>query len=215
MASPRKAWPPAASSSRSTPLPADYGGAAGGLGPDGQLIWTNSYSTFGGEGFAFTPVRLWSPRTRKVTTLEPAGQHGGALSPPVFFDPGHELAAWEQADGSQQEIVEFNLATGATDVVARGYVGPPVFVGDAFGSGYLGWTTASASSYLASTASLASASLATATTWADSYAASADYVIVESSPASKALHLRRHWHLVSGSTVSALRCAGPAKPAGR
>jgi len=51
------------------PLPADYGGAAGGLGPDG-----------------------WSPRTRKVTTLEPAGQHGGALSPPVFFDPGHELA---------------------------------------------------------------------------------------------------------------------------
>jgi hypothetical protein len=59
-------------------LPASYTGAQGGLGPGGELIWTNTYSTHRGQGTpGTTPVRLWSPRTGRMTALEPAGQHGG------------------------------------------------------------------------------------------------------------------------------------------
>ncbi|HXW43158.1 MAG TPA: hypothetical protein VEL03_00115 [Streptosporangiaceae bacterium] len=114
-------------------LPQDYSGPQGGLGPAGELIWTNSYSTHGGESYGLTQVRYWSPRAGKVTVtaLEPAGQTGDALSGPVFAEPGNKLAAWEQADGSTQEIVEANLVTGAVDVIARGRLGPPVFVGTA------------------------------------------------------------------------------------
>jgi hypothetical protein len=109
-------------------LPQNYSGSQGGLGPAGELVWTNSYSTPGDQSYGLTPVRSWSPRTGKLTTLEPAGQHGGALSAPAF-SPGGKLAAWEQADGSTQEIVEANLAAGAVAVIARGHLGPPVFVG--------------------------------------------------------------------------------------
>jgi hypothetical protein len=111
-------------------LPASYTGAHGGLGPGGDVIWFNTYGTHGGQGnTATTPVQLWSPRTRQTTTLEPAGQDGGALSAPVVLK--QTFAAWEQGDGPQQEIVEADLATGVTDVIARGSVGPPVFVGEA------------------------------------------------------------------------------------
>jgi hypothetical protein len=109
------------------PLPSNYGRAQGGLGPNGALIWTGTGNASGGV----TPVRMWSPRIGKVTSLEPAGQHGAALTPPVFSGPGNNFAAWELADGSQQEIVEANLGTGVTGVVARGHLGPPVFVGNA------------------------------------------------------------------------------------
>jgi hypothetical protein len=113
-------------------LPASYTGAQGGLGPGGDLVWSNSYGTHGGQGNpATTPVQLWSPRTRQTTALEPAGQDGGALSAPVFFPATHEFAAWEQADGGKQEIVEADLASGATVVVATGYFGPPVFADEA------------------------------------------------------------------------------------
>jgi hypothetical protein len=111
-------------------LPQNYSSPQGGVGPAGELVWTNSYSTPGDQSYGLTAVRSWSPRTGKLTTLEPAGQHGDALSPPVF-SPGDKLAAWEQADGSTQEIVEANLATEAVDVIARGHLGPPVFVGTA------------------------------------------------------------------------------------
>jgi len=109
-------------------LPASDDGAIGGLAPDGDLIWFNVHSTYGGENSDTTAMQLWSPRTRTVTTLEPAGQHGGALSAPVFFGG---LAAWEQADGSTREIVVANLRTGVANVIARGPVLAPVFVGDA------------------------------------------------------------------------------------
>jgi hypothetical protein len=111
------------------PLPAGDGAAQGGLGPDGDLIWTSTRSTYGSEGFAYTPVRMWSPRTGQTTTLAPAGHHGDALSAPVFFK--QTLAAWVQADGSRQVIVEANLATGSTAVIDRGFLGPPVVVGAA------------------------------------------------------------------------------------
>jgi hypothetical protein len=113
--------------SRILALPEGYSGPQGGLGPADELVWTDSYSTHGGESYGLTPVRSWSP-TRGLATLEPADQHGDALSAPSF-SPGGKLAAWEQADGSAQEIVEANLATGAVDVIFRGYLGPPVFVG--------------------------------------------------------------------------------------
>jgi hypothetical protein len=110
-------------------LPAGYSGAQGGLGPAGDLVWTSTDSTYGGVGLAGTPVQLWSPRTGTTTTLEPAGQHGGALSAPVIVL--QKFAAWEQASGRQQEIVEADLDTGVTVVIARGYLGSPVFVGTA------------------------------------------------------------------------------------
>jgi hypothetical protein len=110
-----------------TALLPHYEGAQGGLGPGGELIWTSTYGTYGGESYAYTPMMAWSPRTGQRVTLEPAGQHGGAMSAPVFFNQA--IAAWEQSDGSQQEIVEANLGTGRTDVIARGFFGPPVFVG--------------------------------------------------------------------------------------
>ena len=113
-------------------LPASYTGAHGGLGPDGDVIWSSSYSTHGGQGNpGMTPVQLWSPRTGRTTTLEPAGQHGGALSAPVIFPATREFAAWEQQDGGKQEIVEADLASRATVVIATGYFGPPVFAGNA------------------------------------------------------------------------------------
>jgi hypothetical protein len=121
---------------RIDPLPAGYQGAYGGLGPDGELVWTNARGTYGGEGFAYSPMRMWSPRTGRTTTLEPAGQHGDAMGAPVFFN--QTIVAWEQTDGSQQEIVEADLTTGVTDVIARGNLGPPVFVRAA-----LVWTVAS------------------------------------------------------------------------
>jgi hypothetical protein len=108
-------------------LPPHYEGAQGGLGLGGELIWTSMYSTHGGESYAYTPMLAWSPRSGRTVALEPAGQHGDAMGAPVFLNQA--IAAWEQADGSQQEIVEANLATGSTDVIARGYLGPPVFVG--------------------------------------------------------------------------------------
>jgi hypothetical protein len=111
------------------PLPAAYEGLQGGLSPAGELVWTSSYSTHGGEAYAYTPMQAWSPLTGTSTTLEPAGQHGDAMGAPVFLNQA--IVAWEQTDGSQQEIVEANLAAGSTDVIARGYLGPPVFVGTA------------------------------------------------------------------------------------
>jgi hypothetical protein len=113
-------------------LPASYTGAHGGLGPNGDVIWSSTYNTHGGQGNAgMTPVELWSPRTGRITTLEPAGQHGGALSAPVIFPATREFAAWEQQDGGKQEIVEADLASRATMVIATGYFGPPVFAGNA------------------------------------------------------------------------------------
>lgn len=111
-----------------TPLPSSYTGPHGGLGPAGALVWTSTYPTRSEFG-SMTPVQKWSPRVPSVTNLAPPGQNGAVLSPPVFSSPGDRLAAWEIEDGTQQEIAEANLATGVTDVIARGHLGPPVFVG--------------------------------------------------------------------------------------
>ncbi len=108
-------------------LPANYTGVQGGVGAGGPLVWSSTYND-GALIAPMTPVSMWSPTTGQVRTLEPAGQHGGALSAPVVFG---NAAAWEQADGSQQEIVEANLHTARTYVVARGRLGPPVVVGNA------------------------------------------------------------------------------------
>jgi len=113
-------------------LPASYTGAQGGLGPDGDVLWTSTYGTHGGQGdTGTTPVQLWSPRTGQTATLEPAGQHGGPLSAPVLFPATHEFAAWAQTEGGKQEIVEANLTSRATVVIATGYFGPPVFADNA------------------------------------------------------------------------------------
>jgi hypothetical protein len=113
-------------------LPARDDSAAGALTRNGDLIWVSYYNR-GGDYISAgsTPVRLWSPRTGAVTVLEPAGQDGVPLSAPVLFSNQGGLAAWLQEDGRRTEIVEANLATRAVDVIARGYFGPPVFVGTA------------------------------------------------------------------------------------
>jgi hypothetical protein len=61
-----------------------------------------------------------------------------ALSPPVFGGRHNQLVAWESEGANYgsptRKIVEADLLTGVTDVVASGYVGAPVFVGS-----YLVW----------------------------------------------------------------------------
>jgi hypothetical protein len=111
-------------------LPADYNGAQGVLAPDGDLLWSTTYPIKRGYSYGTTPVQLWSPHTGKVATLEPGHQGGAALSPPVL-DAVRDVAAWEQKEGGKQEIVVDNLAVGQPRVIAVGYLGPPVFVGDA------------------------------------------------------------------------------------
>jgi len=122
-------------------LPASGEPTAGALGGNGDLIWFTGNTTPSGAAAAGTPMRLWSPSTGAVTTLEPPGQRGIALSFPVLAEPAGTLAAWVQADGSQRAIVEANLRTGAAAVIATGYVGPPLFVG-----GTLVWSVADTAS---------------------------------------------------------------------
>jgi hypothetical protein len=110
-------------------LPPSYTSSQGGLGPADALVWTSTYATRGEFG-AMAPVWMWPPRSRVVITMEPARQNGTVLSAPVFSTGGN-LAAWELADGRRQEIAEANLDTERTDVIARGRLGPPVFVGNA------------------------------------------------------------------------------------
>lgn len=118
-------------------LPASDVTVTGALSAGGELIWSAGYSTPGDQGSGSTPMRMWSPRTG-VATLEPGHQSGPALSAPVLYANAGKLAAWLQADGRKREIVEANLGTGAVHVVATGYLGPPVFAGDA-----LVWSAAS------------------------------------------------------------------------
>lgn len=121
-------------------LPVSDVRATGALSEGGQLVWSNGYNTAGDQSSGSTPMQMWSPRTG-VVTLEPPHQSGAALSAPVLWASHGKLAAWLQADGQRREIVEANLGTGAVDVVATGYVGPPVFAGNA-----LLWSGASSAS---------------------------------------------------------------------
>jgi hypothetical protein len=74
------------------------------------------------------------------------------------------------------------------------------------GPGFIGWETASAGAYLASTSSFAVRKVINGTsTWGLLYG-SGNNVLVATSPPSKKSRLF-HYHLVSGSTISALRCA--------
>jgi len=118
-------------------LPARGQPTAGTLAGNGDLIWFTGNTTPSGAAAAGTPMRLWSASTGAVTTLEPPGQRGIALSFPVLAQPAGTLAAWAQADGSRRAIVEANLRTGAVAMIATGYVGPPLFVG-----GSLVWSVA-------------------------------------------------------------------------
>jgi hypothetical protein len=111
-------------------LPPQLIHAQGALGPDGDIVWVNTYKG-GGQGEGRTSAaQMWSPRTG-LRALEPAGQSSEVLSVPVVSGTDDQHAAWEQADGARQEIIEADLVTGVADVIARGYVGPPVFVGSA------------------------------------------------------------------------------------
>jgi hypothetical protein len=121
-------------------LPDSYVRATGALSVGGELIWSSGYSTPGDQSSGSTPMRMWSPQTG-VVTLEPPRQSGAALSAPVLYASRGKLAAWLQAAGHKREIVEANLGTGAVDVVATGYLGPPVFAGNA-----LVWSAASSAS---------------------------------------------------------------------
>lgn len=119
------------------PLSARYFGGAGALTRNGDLIWVSYYDRPSGVTAGSSPVQMWSPLTGTVTELEPPGQDGVALSAPVLMLQYGKTAAWLQSDGRQREIVEANLGSGKVDVVARGYLSPPVFVGDA-----LAWSAA-------------------------------------------------------------------------
>jgi hypothetical protein len=126
---------------RMTPgMPSMYHSAQGGLGPDGDVVFTSTFSSpAAGSGTA--TVAVWSPRTiswsplGQTAPLEPAGEISSALSAPVFAGPADQLVAWEAqdwiGDSLVRQIVEADLRTGVTDVVATGYVGAPVFVGGA------------------------------------------------------------------------------------
>jgi hypothetical protein len=125
-------------------LLSEYKSAQGGLGPDGDVVFTDTYSS-PAAGSGTSTVIVWSPRTLawrrtlagsplgQMAPLEPAGDAGTALSAPVFAGPANHLVAWEAQDwignSSVRQIVEADLLTGVADVIASGYVGAPVFVG--------------------------------------------------------------------------------------
>lgn len=119
-------------------LPSYFGSAQGGLGPDGDVVFTNAYSS-ATVGSGMSAVIVWSPRKLawsplgQMSPLEPVGTVSTALSAPVFAGPDNQLVAWEAQDriGNSviRQIVEADLLTGVTDVIATGYVGAPVFVG--------------------------------------------------------------------------------------
>ena len=109
-------------------LPPYYHLVEGALGPDGELV--SAYTVMVPGTFLWSEVLVWSPEAGIQALLEPAGTHGLLVGTPVFSGRSNELVAWEQEDGTQLEIVEANLVTKTVDVIARGYVGPPVFVGN-------------------------------------------------------------------------------------
>ena len=121
-------------------LPSYFGGAQGGLGPDGDVVFTNTYSS-PAAGSGTTAVIVWSPRTLAwsplghMSPLQLVGDLSTPLSAPVFAGPANQLVVWEAqawtGNSFVRQIVEADLLTGVTDVIASGYVGAPVFVGSA------------------------------------------------------------------------------------
>jgi hypothetical protein len=132
------------------PMPSSVNGAEGGLGPDGNVVFTVTQSGSGGS--TASNVMVWSPTPLPTSiarediahwlTIGMIGQATNALSAPVFGGRSSQLVAWEapgaKYDSPTHKIVEANLLTGVTDVVASGYVRAPVFVG-----GDLVWPVAS------------------------------------------------------------------------
>jgi hypothetical protein len=117
--------------------------AAGGLGPDGDVVFSTTlvepWGVTTAALIAWSPkAHAWSPWPYQQKDLGPTGQGGFPMSAPVFSGPANQLVAWEASDqvpnsdrnGSTRQIYEADLLTGVTDVVASGYVGAPVFVGD-------------------------------------------------------------------------------------
>jgi hypothetical protein len=116
--------------------------AQGGLGPDGDVVVRTLNASVQTNGSEFwSSVLVFSPRTiawsatGQAAVLEPAGEVSSALSAPVFGGSAHQLVAWEALEWTPnshvRQIVEADLLTGVTNVVASGYVGAPVFVGNA------------------------------------------------------------------------------------
>jgi hypothetical protein len=132
-------------SAKITTQPPNWNGAQGGLGPDGDVVFTMTDSYYG--SFAGTEVVVWSPtplpswmakrNSGQVVPLLIANDDTNALSAPVFAGPDHQLVAWEapggpvadSSDSPTRQILEADLLTGVAQVVASGYVGAPVFVG--------------------------------------------------------------------------------------
>jgi hypothetical protein len=126
-------------SQKITTQPPNWNGAQGGLGPDGDVVFTMTDSYYG--SFAGTEVVVWSPtpmpswmarrNSGQVVPLQLPRYDTNALSAPVLGGRFNQLVAWESPGGDipTRHIVEANLLTGAIDVVATGYVGAPVFVG--------------------------------------------------------------------------------------
>jgi hypothetical protein len=128
-----------------TTQPPNWNGAQGGLGPHGELVFTMTDSYDG--SVAATEVVVWSPtplpswmarrNSGQVVPLQMTNDDTDALSAPVFAGPDHQLVAWEASgpgpvvgsDSPTRQIVEADLLTGVTRMVATGYVGAPVFVG--------------------------------------------------------------------------------------
>jgi hypothetical protein len=115
--------------------------AQGGLGPNGEVVYTVTQSLSSGPinsnvlVWSPTPLPSWiaSQNIGQMVPLGIANEDTEALSAPVFTGRSHQLVAWEAPGGDYdsptRKIVEADLLTGVTDVVASGYVGAPVFVG--------------------------------------------------------------------------------------
>jgi hypothetical protein len=126
-------------SQKITTQPPNWNGAQGGLGPDGDVVFTMTDSYYG--SFAGTEVVVWSPtplplwmarrNSGQVVPLQLASYDTNALSAPVLGGRLNQLVAWESPGGASptRNILEADLLTGVTRVVASGYVGAPVFVG--------------------------------------------------------------------------------------
>jgi hypothetical protein len=113
--------------------------AQGGLGPNGEVVYTMTQSLPSGP--IDSNVLVWSPTplpswmaSRNIGQMVPLGiANEEALSAPVFSGRLNQLVAWEAPganyDSPTRKIVEADLLTGAVEVIGSGYVGAPVFVG--------------------------------------------------------------------------------------
>jgi hypothetical protein len=126
-----------------------FNDVAGGLGPNGEVVWSggspvNPVGSLVNVSELWSNPIVWSPRPlpswmarMNIGQSVPLGivnQDAETLSAPVFSGRFNQLVAWEAPgavyDSPTRKIVEADLLTGVTEVVASGYVGAPIFAGN-------------------------------------------------------------------------------------